>query len=190
MSSLAIPTDNAAVAPSESVRRSPRAYSNPYLTGFGLGLVLLSAFVIMGRGLGASGAFATVAAAASSGVAYDATQSNDYFARYLGAQGAPRIDWLLIELIGVTLGGFISAKLAGRFNRTIERGPRITDASRLRLAFGGGAVMGLGAVLARGCTSGQALTGGALLSVGSWLFMAAAFAAAYAAAPLLKKVWR
>jgi uncharacterized membrane protein YedE/YeeE len=49
--------------------------------------------------------------------------------------------------------------------------------------------MGLGAVLARGCTSGQALTGGALLSVGSWLFIAAAFAAAYLAAPFLKKAW-
>ena len=45
--------------------------------------------------------------------------------------------------------------------------------------------MGLGAVLARGCTSGQALTGGALLSVGSWLFMIAAFAAAYAVAPFV-----
>ena len=35
-----------------------RPYSNPYLSGFGLGLVLLAAFVVMGRGLGASGAFA------------------------------------------------------------------------------------------------------------------------------------
>jgi uncharacterized membrane protein YedE/YeeE len=50
--------------------------------------------------------------------------------------------------------------------------------------------MGIGAVLARGCTSGQALTGGALLSAGSWLFMLAAFAAAFATAPLLKGAWR
>ena len=48
---------------------------------------------------------------------------------------------------------------------------------------------GIGAVLARGCTSGQALTGGALLSVGSWLFIVSAFAAAYLAAPLLKRTW-
>ena len=34
------------------------------------------------------------------------------------------------------------------------------------------------------------LTGGALLSVGSWLFMIAAFAGAYALAPLLRKAWR
>jgi len=49
--------------------------------------------------------------------------------------------------------------------------------------------MGAGAVLARGCTSGQALTGGALLSVGSWLFVVAAFAAAYATAFLVRRVW-
>lgn len=190
MSGLAVTTDVANVAPRSAARGRAQAYSNPYLTGFGLGLVLLSAFVIMGRGLGASGAFASVAAAVASGVAHNAAQSNDYFARYLGAQGSPRVDWLLIELAGVTFGGFVSASLAGRFKRTIERGPRISDVSRLRLAFAGGAVMGAGAVLARGCTSGQALTGGALLSVGSWLFMGAAFGAAYAAAPMLRKVWR
>lgn len=172
-----------------TIARAAQAYSNPYLAGFGLGLVLLAAFVVMGRGLGASGAFASVAAAVSSGVSPEAARSNDYFARYLTAQGAPRIDWLLIELIGATIGGFVSALLAGRLRVSIERGPRITDSSRLRFAFAGGAIMGVGAVLARGCTSGQALTGGALLSVGSWLFMGAAFAAAYAAAPFLRKAW-
>jgi uncharacterized protein len=50
--------------------------------------------------------------------------------------------------------------------------------------------MGLGAVLARGCTSGIALTGGALLSVGAWLFMLAAFAGAYLAAPAWRRMWR
>ncbi|MEO8576144.1 MAG: YeeE/YedE thiosulfate transporter family protein [Gemmatimonadales bacterium] len=172
-----------------TMSRVAQSYSNPYLAGFGLGLVLLAAFVLMGRGLGASGAFASVAAAVSSSVSPETTRSNDYFARYLGPPGAPRIDWLLIELIGATIGGFVSALFAGRLRLSIERGPRITDASRLRFAFMGGAVMGVGAVLARGCTSGQALTGGALLSVGSWLFMGAAFAAAYAVAPSLKKAW-
>jgi uncharacterized membrane protein YedE/YeeE len=49
--------------------------------------------------------------------------------------------------------------------------------------------MGVGAKFARGCTSGQALTGGALLSVGSWLFIVAAFAAGYLAAPLVRRAW-
>ena len=168
---------------------SAKPYSNPYLAGAGLGLVLLSAFVIMGRGLGASGAFASSAAAVAAVAAPKSASANDYFARYLTASGSPRIDWLVVELIGVVIGGFVSALLAGRLRREIEKGPRISDGARLRLAFIGGAVMGVGAVLARGCTSGQALTGGALLSVGSWIFIGAAFAAAYAAAPLLRKAW-
>ena len=40
----------------------PKPYWNPYIAGIGLGLVLLAAFVIMGRGLGASGAFSSAAA--------------------------------------------------------------------------------------------------------------------------------
>ncbi len=95
----------------------------------------------------------------------------------------------MFEIIGVILGGGLSAFLAGRFRLGIDRGPRTTDRSRLMYAFGGGIIMGLGAKLARGCTSGQALTGGALLSVGSWLFIAGAFAAGYLAAPLFRKEW-
>ena len=34
------------------------------------------------------------------------------------------------------------------------------------------------------------LAGGALLAVGSWIFIGAAFAAAYLAAPFLKRAWR
>jgi uncharacterized membrane protein YedE/YeeE len=170
-------------------RKAARPYSNPYLAGIGLGLVLLAAFVLVGRGLGASGGFASAAAATSSVVAPDATRANAYFARYLGADGKPTLDWLVLELTGVLIGGFISATLAGRLSRTIERGPRIADRTRLVFAFAGGSIMGIGAMLARGCTSGQALTGGALLSVGSWLFIGAAFAAAYAVAPLLKRAW-
>jgi uncharacterized membrane protein YedE/YeeE len=72
----------------------------------------------------------------------------------------------------------------------VERGGGISRRGRLLAAALGGATMGMGAVLARGCTSGQALTGGALLSVGAWLFMLAAFAAAYLVAPLLRWAWR
>ena len=51
--------------PAESAHErtfKPRPYSNPYLAGIGLGLVLLAAFVLMGRGLGASGAFSSLVA--------------------------------------------------------------------------------------------------------------------------------
>ena len=168
--------------------RVARPYTNPYITGAALGLVLLAAFVVMGRGLGASGAFASSAAGVVSSIAPDRAQANPYFARYLGADG-PWQDWLLIEIVGVAIGGFLSALVGRRLRVAIERGPRFSDRGRLTAAFFGGSVMGLGAVLARGCTSGQALTGGALLSVGSWLFIGGAFAAAYAVAPFARRLW-
>lgn len=167
-----------------------RPYANPYVAGFGLGLVLLAAFVVMGRGLGASGAFASAASGLAAAAAPTAAAANPFFARYLGQAGGPWRDWLLFEIAGVALGGFLSAWLAGRLRREVERGRGVSPAARLTIAFTGGAVMGFGAVLARGCTSGQALTGGALLSVGSWAFMITAFAGAYLVAPMLKRAWR
>jgi uncharacterized membrane protein YedE/YeeE len=169
--------------------RAPRPYADPYLAGAGLGLVLLAAFVIVGRGLGASGAFATAAAGLTHAVAPARAEASAYFARYLAGDG-PWRDWLLFEIAGVAIGGAASAWLAGRLRGEVERGARTRSRSRLIQAFAGGAVMGIGAALARGCTSGMALTGGALLGVGAWLFMLTAFAGAYLAAPLLRRVWR
>jgi uncharacterized protein len=172
-----------------SVVRAPRPYADPYVAGTGLGLVLLAAFVVMGRGLGASGAFASSAAGLVAAAAPQRAAASSLFAGYLGGSG-PWSEWLLFELAGVVAGGFLSALAAGRLRLTIERGPHAGRGSRLVYAFGGGSVMGIGAVLARGCTSGLALTGGALLSAGSWLFMIAAFAGAYLLAPVMKKAWR
>jgi hypothetical protein len=169
-------------------REAPRAYANPYLAGVALGLVLLAAYVVVGRGLGASGAFASVAATAVHLAAPGTVESNELFASHRDSAGLLG-DWLVIEIIGVMLGGLASAALARRLRLTIERGTGASAGSRIALAGTGGAVMGAGAVLARGCTSGQALTGGALLSVGSWLFVGAAFACAYLMAWLLRRQW-
>jgi len=169
--------------------KTPRPYADPYVAGTALGLVLLAAFVFAGRGLGASGAFATSAAGVVAAASPARAVASPYFARYLTGDG-PWHEWLLFEIAGVVIGGFLSALIAGRVRAAIERGPRISRGSRLVAAFAGGSVMGIGAVLARGCTSGLALTGGALLSVGSWLFMMAAFAGAYLFAPIVKRAWR
>lgn len=170
-------------------RRSSDPYADPYLAGIGLGLVLLATFALTGRGLGASGAFASGAAGLVARIAPARAAASPVFARYLAGEG-PWSEWLLFELAGVVAGGFLSALAAGRLRRAVERGPHIGRGGRLALAFGGGGIMGGGAVLARGCTSGLGLTGGALLSAGSWLFMIAAFAGAYALAPVLRKAWR
>jgi hypothetical protein len=165
-------------------------YSDPYLCGVALGLVLLASFTFAGRGLGASGAFASVASGVVSVAAPQYAESNQYFAGYLHDPGGPWRAWLLAELAGVLIGGFASAALAGRLALRIDRGATQPWTTRIVMAFAGGGVMGLGAVLARGCTSGQALTGGALLSVGSWSFMLMAFATGYIVSPALKHTWR
>src|SRR5947207_11304548 len=118
-----------------------RPYANPYLAGVGLGLVLLAAFVLAGRGLGASGGFASAASGAVAAAAPQRAATNPYFARYL-ARGGPARDWLVFELAGVVLGGFVSAAFAGRLRRGIERGPRLAGGARLVLAFAGGLAMG------------------------------------------------
>jgi uncharacterized protein len=168
----------------------PQPYWNPYLAGFGLGLVLLASFVIMGRGLGASGAFSSLVAGTVQTVAPDHAKSNNFYGEYLGdGTKNPLMDWLVFEVIGVFAGGLISGALAGRIRTEVERGPSISAGKRLIFAFAGGALMGIGAKLARGCTSGQALTGGALLNVGSWAAMMCIFAGAYALAYFVRRLW-
>ena len=171
-----------------SARVSPTRYADPYVAGVGLGLVLLASFVLAGRGLGASGAFAAAAATSVQAVAPGAMRGNAYLMDHLSA-GGPLRDWLVVEMLGVIVGGFVSAKIAGRLALRVERGAHASIRQRLGAAAAGGALMGGGAVLARGCTSGQALTGGALLSVGAWLFIGAAFATAYLVALLTRRSW-
>jgi len=181
-----------ASSPTTVEHSTPResAYMNPYLAGLGLGLVLLASFVVMGRGLGASGAMSSVVAVGVDAVAPEHARANEFFLGYLeGGVGHPLKAFLVFEVLGVLVGGFISGALAHRIKRTVERGPRVGVGSRLLLAFVGGGLMGIGAKLARGCTSGQALTGGALLNVGSWAFMLMVFAGAYALAYFVRRQW-
>lgn len=167
----------------------PAPYMNPYAAGVGLGLVLLAAFVIAGRGLGASGAFASVISFVVNLVAPAHTADNPFYQKYLSRASNPFKDWLFLEVIGVLIGGFLSGYLARRVSLTVEKGPNISDRGRFALAFVGGALMSIGAQCGRGCTSGQALTGGALLNVGSWVFMIAVFLGGYLFAALLRRQW-
>jgi uncharacterized membrane protein YedE/YeeE len=182
----------------------PRPFWNPYLAGVVLGVVLLASFLVMGWGLGSSGAVTRFGVGAAHLIAPEAVESNDYFARYLGDTHILD-DWLVFLVLGVFLGGLFGAYTGGRLRSEVVRGevferqrgsgggPRrfgVSPRTRLALALSGGVIMGIAARLARGCTSGQALTGGALLSVGAWVFMFAVFAGGYLVAPLVRRQWR
>jgi hypothetical protein len=169
--------------------RDPNRFWNPYLAGAALGLVLLSAYVLLDKGLGASGASWHVGVAALNAVAPGHVEAAPAMARTV-ARGGLLDDWLVYEVLGVALGGLVGAYTAGRLGREVLRGPNVSVRSRLGLALAGGVLMGLAARMARGCTSGQALSGGALLSVGSWAFMLSVFAGGYAAIRLVRRTWR
>lgn len=170
--------------------KTPAPYWNPYICGIGLGLVLLATFLVMGRGIGASGAMTSVVATGVQTVSKSHAEANTFYMGYLGDGTVhPLKDWLVFEVLGVLIGGFISGRLAGRNRIKIEKGPLLSNNRRFLFAFVGGIIMAFGTKLARGCTSGQALTGGAMMNVGSWMFMIALFVGAYAMAGFVKRLW-
>ena len=174
----------------EHIHLEAKPYSNPYLVGIGLGLVLLAAFVIMGRGLGASGALSTAVAVVVNTLAPEHAAGNNFYSEYVGDGSTnPLMDWLVFQTLGVLAGGFLSGTISHRVKKGIEKGPRISNKMRFVYAFIGGGLLGYGAKLARGCMSGQALSGGAVLNLGSWVFMMMVFVGGYAAAYFMRRQW-
>lgn len=116
-----------------------KKYWNAYIAGVGLGLTLLASFVIMGRGLGASGGFTSIVSFLVNLVAPTHSESNSMYSAYLqNPLGHPLADWLVVEITGVVIGGFLSGLFSKRISLGIDKGERITSKSRLILAFIGG----------------------------------------------------
>jgi len=169
-------------------KASAQPYWNPYLVGVLLGLVLVTTYAVTARGLGATGAFSSVAAWLAGLVSPEHVAANPVHSRYFN-EGAPLLSWTVFLLVGAFIGAHLSGRQGGRVRPSIERGPHISERGRLLLAFGGGFLAAYGAKIAKGCTSGQALTGGSILNVGSLVFMGAVFASAYALAYFVRKEW-
>ena len=165
------------------------AYWSPYLAGLAIGLTLILTYYVMGHGVGASGAYTQLAARMLEIEAPAHAQANIYLRRYLEL-GPLAQSWIVIEMLGVLLGGLLGALTAGRFQFQIERGPGVAAEDRLLFALLGGILVGFGSRLAQGCTSGQALSGGAVLAVGSWFFTLAFFLGGYLFARVARRQWR
>lgn len=164
-------------------------YWPPYAAGFGLGLTLLAAFVVMGQGLGASSAFTRLVAWTLEKISPAYAADSLYWSRYLQPGQSALYDFIVFEVVGAAMGGFVSGWLSGRLKITVDKGPRISKATRYAFALGGGVLTGIGARLARGCTSGLALSGGAVLSVGAFVFMMSVFAAGFIGAYFVRRNW-
>ncbi len=163
-------------------------YWSPYAAGVGLGLTLLAAFYVMGRGLGASSAFSVTAAAATRAVNPEFAGSLKYFTQYLGLQ-SPLRDWIVFEVAGLFAGALVGALLSGTLRLTFEKGAHTGSITRSVSAFSGGALIGFASRLARGCTSGVALSGGGQLAVSGWIFVIAMFIGGFIAAAVFRRLW-
>jgi hypothetical protein len=164
-------------------------YMNPYIAGTLLGLVLLLAMFLSGRGLGASGGIKYCVVSLVGAVDREHVEQSAYYSRYFEDGRKPLQNWLTLEIMGVLAGGFISGALSKRLKFRIEKSPKISNARRLIFAFAGGLFFVYGAQLARGCTSGAALSGMAVLSVAGFVTMAAIFGSAYVFAWIFRKNW-
>lgn len=162
---------------------------NPYLAGTMLGLVLLAAMFLSGRGLGASGGIKYCVVSMVGAVDRPHADKSPYYGKYFENGKRPLNNWLTIEILGIVAGGFISGALSDRLKFKIEKSPSISNTRRLIFAFLGGIFFVYGAQLARGCTSGAALSGMAVLSVAGFVTMIAIFGSAYIFAYFFRKNW-
>jgi uncharacterized protein len=164
-------------------------YMNPYFAGTLLGLSLLLAMFLAGRGLGASGGIKYCVVSLVGAVDKLHVEKSEYYSKYFEGGSKPLQNWLTIEILGVVAGGFISGAFSKRLKFRIEKSPRISNTRRLIFAFTGGILFVYGAQLARGCTSGAALSGMAVLSVAGFVTMIAIFGSAYLFAWFFRKNW-
>jgi uncharacterized membrane protein YedE/YeeE len=163
---------------------------NPYLAGFLLGLVLLLTVFLTGRGLGASGAIKSVTVSLTDMIAPTHAEKSPFFSNYVGpGKENPLKSWLVFEVVGVLIGGFLSGLVSDRLKAVTESGPRVHAKKRWLFAFLGGAFFGIGAQFARGCTSGAALSGMAVLSTAGFVTMLAIFGSGYAFAYFARRLW-
>jgi len=176
--------------PSEGAEAGLPPWS-PYAAGFGLGLVLLLAFCVLGTGPDASGALARAT------VWLESRVTPAHVAPVAGSEAWSPAEpssggghYLLFLAGGTCLGGLLSAAASRRVVPGVERGPRSSVLARLCLALSGGLLAGFASQLARGCPAGQALTGAALFFTGSAVVLGCFLVGGYVVAPVVRREWR
>ncbi len=165
-----------------------KKYWNPYLGGFVLGTMLFLTFAIASQGFGASGTFSRLTAQ----FLVNGDKSwldNLYVASYFKRSESALVNWTVFETLGIFIGGFASALLAGRLSFGADRSQGYPILKRFLWALLGGAIVAFSTRFARGCTSGQGMDGMATFSIGAWIFMLSVFAAGLIFSPLFRKQW-
>jgi uncharacterized membrane protein YedE/YeeE len=150
---------------------------NPYVVGAGIGVLSWIVFALVDKPLGVTTSLTGLAGACVTPIFGAATiNANAYFQQHVF-----KWDYGMLFLVGIALGGLISALLSGscqaetvpsvwreRFGSSVPK--------RLLAAFLGGLLVMFGARLADGCTSGNGISGSLQLAVGGWTFFMTLFA--------------
>jgi uncharacterized protein len=148
---------------------------SPYVSGIGIGVLSWIAFLLMGKGLGASSSFVKTSGMIEKVFSGKKVEQMAYYQKL-----TPRINsgWMLVA--GIIAGSFLSAKLSGDFHLTAN--PLLWEEMfgnnslvRIVVAFIGGMILIIGARWAGGCTSGHGITGTLQLAVSSWMAVIAFF---------------
>ena len=77
---------------------------NPYIAGSLLGLVLLLAMYLSGRGLGASGGIKYCVVSLVGSIDADHVARSEYYSKYFEGGRSPLINWLSFEVLGLLRG--------------------------------------------------------------------------------------
>lgn len=160
---------------------------SPYAAGVLLGVTGILAVWAGKHLLSAAGPTATLTSLALHALSPAAADANMYF-RFVVP---PAVDWLVMLLIGVFLGGMLGALSSGALRLRWNDDPVWQSVfgksvwKRILLGFGGALLLQYGASLAGGCTSGLAISGGMLLTPSAFLFIAAMFASGILTARIL-----
>jgi len=142
---------------------------SPYAVGIGIGLLSCVAFVLSDKPIGCSTAFSRTSGMIERLFRGGIVEEKAYYKKF-----APSIEWEWMLVVGIFIGGFLSAKLSGQF-QVVWVPARwassfgSTPVVRWVVALIGGIIMGIGARWAGGCTSGHGISGTLQLAVSSWL---------------------
>jgi uncharacterized membrane protein YedE/YeeE len=161
---------------------------SPYIVGIGIGILSWLSFLLSDRAIGCSTPFARASGMIERLFRGNKVMEKPYFRKY-----APVVDWQWMLVLGVVIGGFLSAQLSGRFrlewvpNKWVETFG-VTPLFRWIVALVGGILMGVGSRWAGGCTSGHGISGTLQLAISSWLAAICFFIGGIATAMLIFRV--
>lgn len=158
---------------------------SPYAVGICIGIVCWFTFLLSNTALGCSTPFARITGMIQKIFAPKAVEGNEFYKKT-----PPIVDWAVMLLIGIVIGGFLSAWLSGTFR--FEMVPEFwkthfgdTPGWRLGTAFIGGIFMGVGSRWSNGCTSGHGISGTLQMALSGWISVIFIFAGGIGCALLL-----